>query len=77
MYAGDFKDAGDMARAISRRIEHTSTAYLPLAMEALSGGDVAGAKAVYKEVATLDDPQGASLSAIGLADIAMFEGQPA
>ena len=45
-------------------------AYLPLAMEALSSGDLPGAKAVYKEVATLD-AQGASLSAIGLADIAL------
>ena len=45
-------------------------------MEALSSGDLAGAKAVYKEVATLD-AEGASLSAIGLADIALFEGQPA
>jgi tetratricopeptide (TPR) repeat protein len=43
----------------------------------LANGDLAGAKAVYKELATLDDAQGASLSAIGLADIALFEGRPA
>ena len=76
MYAGDFKDAADMARAILKKDRTYVPAYLPLAMEALSSGDLPGAKAVYKEVATLD-AQGASLSAIGLADIALFEGQPA
>ena len=76
MYAGEFKDAADMARAILKKDRTYVDAYLPLAMEALSSGDLAGAKAVYKEVATLD-AQGASLSAIGLADIALFEGQPA
>jgi tetratricopeptide (TPR) repeat protein len=77
MYAGDFKDAADMARAIHKKDRAYVPAYLPLAIEALANGDLAGAKAVYKELATLDDAQGASLSAIGLADIALFEGRPA
>jgi tetratricopeptide (TPR) repeat protein len=44
-------------------------------MEALAAGDIAGAKSVYKQVASTGG-EGASLSAIGLADIAMVEGHP-
>jgi len=76
MYAGDFKDAGDKARAILKIDPNYVAAYLPLAMEALAGGDLPGAKAVYREVATLG-ADGASLAAIGLADVALFEGRPA
>jgi len=76
MYAGDFKEAGDKARAILKIDPSFVAAYLPLAMEALATGDLTGAKAVYREAATLGG-EGASRAAIGLADIALFEGRPA
>jgi eukaryotic-like serine/threonine-protein kinase len=76
MYAGDFKAAADAAREILKKNPTYEVAYLPLAMEALAAGDMGGAKGVYSQARTVG-PEGASLSAIGLADVAMFEGRPA
>jgi tetratricopeptide (TPR) repeat protein len=49
-------------------------AYLPVAIEALTGGDTVGARKAYDRAASTG-PTGASLAAIGLADIALFEGR--
>jgi tetratricopeptide (TPR) repeat protein/tRNA A-37 threonylcarbamoyl transferase component Bud32 len=76
MYAGDFKAAADAAREIVKKNPTYEVAYLPLAMEALAAGDIGGAKGVYSQAGTVG-PEGASLSAIGLADVVMFEGRPA
>jgi tetratricopeptide (TPR) repeat protein len=75
MYASDFTAGADVAREIVRKEPSYVLAYLPLAMEALAAGDIAGAKSVYKQVASTGG-EGASLSAIGLADVAMVEGHP-
>jgi len=51
------------------------TAYLPLAMDALAvGSDTARARSAYQEAAKAGDA-GASLAAIGQADIDMYEGR--
>jgi eukaryotic-like serine/threonine-protein kinase len=72
MYASDFKTAADSARAIINDTPSFVFAYLPLAMDALAAGHVDAAKAVYSRAATID-AEGASLAAIGLADIALYE----
>src|SRR5262249_28347487 len=72
MYASDFKTAADSARAIIHDTPTFVLAYLPLAMDALVAGNVADANAAYSRAATID-AEGASLAAIGLADIALYE----
>jgi tetratricopeptide (TPR) repeat protein len=72
MYASDFKTAAGSARAIIRETPTFVLAYLPLAMDALASGNTAEAKAAYSRAAAID-AEGASLSAMGLADIALYE----
>jgi eukaryotic-like serine/threonine-protein kinase len=74
MYAGDFSTAATTAQALVKEDPKVDTPYLPLAMEALGAHDVARARAAYKEAAEAGEA-GASLSAMGLADVAMFEGK--
>jgi tetratricopeptide (TPR) repeat protein len=73
MYAGDFETAADSARKVIERDPRFEAAYLPLAMASLSQGDTAAARAVYGK-AKEAGAAGASLAAIGLADIALLEG---
>ena len=56
------------------RTRHSRTSYLPLAMEALAAGDFARARTAYEQAAK-GGTAGASLAAIGLADIAMYQGR--
>jgi tetratricopeptide (TPR) repeat protein/tRNA A-37 threonylcarbamoyl transferase component Bud32 len=72
MYAGDFKTAAENAAAIVRENPGYIPAYLPLAMDALARGDVASARSTYAHAGSID-AEGASLAAIGLADIALLE----
>jgi tetratricopeptide (TPR) repeat protein len=74
MYAGDFKTAAEYANGIIREAPTYFGAYLPLAMEALAAGRIADAKNQYQHAAATG-AEGASLAAIGLADIALFEGR--
>ena len=74
MYASDFKTAGDAARELIKDNPNFDTAYLILAMEAVASGDVAKARALY-EAAERTGNAGASLAAIGLADLDLFEGR--
>jgi eukaryotic-like serine/threonine-protein kinase len=74
MYASDFKSAADAARAIVKEAPTYLPAYLPIAIEALAAGDVPGAIRIYTDAAAIS-PDGASFSAIGLADIALFQGR--
>jgi tetratricopeptide (TPR) repeat protein len=74
MYASDFKTAADSARGILEEDPSYVAAYLPLAMEALASGHPDEAKKVY-ETAAGKGAEGASLAAIGLADVALFEGR--
>ena len=76
MYAGDFKTAAENAQQVLNEDPQYDAAYLPLAMAALSDGDVSKAREVYAK-ARESGAAGASLAAIGLADIALYEGKPA
>jgi serine/threonine protein kinase/tetratricopeptide (TPR) repeat protein len=75
MYAGDFKTAAENAQQVLQEDPKYDAAYLPLAMAALSEGDVGKARDVYAK-ARESGAAGASLAAIGLADIALYEGKP-
>jgi eukaryotic-like serine/threonine-protein kinase len=74
MYAGDFSTAATTARKLAKEDPTFETAYLPLAMEALAAGDPARARSSYEQAAKAGEA-GASLAAIGLADIAIYQGK--
>ena len=72
MYASDFRSAADAARAIVKEDPAFVAAYLPIAIGALAADDPAAATKVYTDVAATGS-EGASVAAIGLADIALFQ----
>ncbi|HEX2446107.1 MAG TPA: protein kinase [Vicinamibacterales bacterium] len=74
MYAGDFATAASTAQALIKEDPRIDIAYLPLAMEALNSGDVARARRTFEQAAGAGEA-GASVSVLGLADVAMFEGR--
>jgi tetratricopeptide (TPR) repeat protein len=74
MYAGDLETAAANAAQVLQRDPKYEAAYLPLAMAALVRGDVREAEGVYRKAKDAG-AAGASLAAIGLADIALFEGR--
>jgi tetratricopeptide (TPR) repeat protein/tRNA A-37 threonylcarbamoyl transferase component Bud32 len=74
MYAGDFPTAATTAQALIKEEPKIEVPYLPLAMEALTSGDHARARATYQQAAGAG-AAGVSVSAIGLADLAMYEGR--
>lgn len=74
MYAGDFDTAASETSLVIEQEPTFHLAYLPLAMAALAHGDAAGARAEYARMAEAG-PAGASLAAIGLADVALYEGR--
>jgi tetratricopeptide (TPR) repeat protein len=74
MYAGDFKKAAATAQVLIGENPAFETAYLPLAMEALASGDPARARSVYEKAAQAG-AAGASIAAIGLADVSLYQGR--
>ena len=74
MYAGDFATAGTTAQALIQEDPRVDVSYLPLAIAALSSGDTARARRTFEQAAGAGE-SGPSLSLIGLADVAMFEGK--
>jgi tetratricopeptide (TPR) repeat protein len=74
MYASDFKTAATTAQALIKEDPKIDVPYLPLAMEALTSGDHARARATYQQAAGAG-VAGISVSAMGLADVAMYEGR--
>jgi tetratricopeptide (TPR) repeat protein len=74
MYASDFSTAVDGAQELIKEDPPNPDAYLPLAIGRLGKGDRAGAVAAYDAMARTG-PLGASRAAIGLADLAMYEGR--
>ena len=74
MYAGDFKTAAATAQELIKEDPKVDVPYLPLAMEAVAAGDIPRARTMYEQVKQAGD-SGVSLSALGLADIAMYEGR--
>jgi tetratricopeptide (TPR) repeat protein/tRNA A-37 threonylcarbamoyl transferase component Bud32 len=74
MYAGDFKTVAETALPLIKEDPKVDVPYLPLAMAALAAGDIPRARNTYQQVTQAGDP-GLSLSALGIADIAMYEGR--
>jgi tetratricopeptide (TPR) repeat protein len=74
MYATDFETAGDTARELIKEDPTFETAYLPLAMEAIAAGNLDAARGYY-ETAAKAGPAGASLAAIGIGDLDIYEGR--
>ena len=73
MYAGDFATAETGARQLLREDPKFSDAYFPLAMAQMAKDDRAGARATFEQMAGI--ATGASRAAMGLADLAMYEGR--
>jgi tetratricopeptide (TPR) repeat protein len=74
MYAGDFRTAAENAQQVLAEDSSYDAAYLPLAMAAFHDESPDAARAVY-EKARASGAGGASLAAIGLADIALYQGR--
>ena len=74
MYAGDFTTAVEHARQVIKSDPTYDTAYLPLAIAAIAGGDVPAARASYEQAKGAGSA-GMSLANIGAADLALYEGR--
>jgi tetratricopeptide (TPR) repeat protein len=77
MYASDLKTAVEEAGKVVKADPTYYLGYLPLAMQAMTVQDLPAARQVYERVRTQAGASGASLAAIGLADIALYDGKPA
>jgi len=73
MYAGDFDTAESQARDLLKLDENYFMAWLPIAMAATAGGDIAGAIQHYDAMGE-SGAQGAALARLGKADLALFTG---
>ena len=74
MYAGNFANASTTGKAVIAENPSAVKAYLPVAIEAIMKGDVTAADAGYDAMARTGD-NGASLAAIGRADLALRAGR--
>lgn len=74
MYAGDFETATREAQGLVDRKQASFDTYLPLAIAAVARGDLDGATRAYRLMAASGAP-GLSLSAVGLADLALYQGR--
>jgi tetratricopeptide (TPR) repeat protein len=74
MYASDLKTAVEEAGKVLKADPTYYLAYLPVAMQAMSIPDLLAARQVYERAATQGD-SAASLAAIGLADVALYDGK--
>ena len=74
MYAGDFGGAASYAKGAIAENPSIVKARLPLAMDAVARGDLAAANAAYDDMARTG-AAGASLAAIGRADLALYTGR--
>lgn len=73
-YTGDFQTAEQQARTVLQSNPSFEQAYIFLAYAQLGRGQVAEAIQSYQAVGKLS-PLGASMSASGLADVALYEGR--
>jgi len=72
--ANDFEAASREAQSIIDDSPNFYEVYVVLALANLAQGNIDAATEIYEKVKTVD-PIGASLSALGLADIALYEGR--
>jgi tetratricopeptide (TPR) repeat protein len=75
MYAGEVKAAAEEANKVLSENPAQFKAYLPLVAAAFAANDLAAARDAYGRMAKVPGNAGASLSAYGLADLAMYEGK--
>jgi tetratricopeptide (TPR) repeat protein len=73
MYAGDFTTARIQAEKLLQQDNDYYKAYLPLAMSKLAAGDTDAAIRAYSTMVSIDS-RAQSLSSIGLADVALYQG---
>ena len=76
MYASDFKAAEQQARQVIAQNPGFYLPYFPLAAAQIMQGKADDARATYTKMAGTG-AAGASLAAMGLADLALYEGKPA
>jgi tetratricopeptide (TPR) repeat protein len=74
MYAGDFEHGATEARAVLEVQPATHKAYLPIVMQAVAAGDADASVAAYADMQKTGAP-GASLAAIGIADLDLYNGR--
>jgi Flp pilus assembly protein TadD len=75
MYAGDFDTAINESKRLLQLNPGFEKAYICLGISQLAKGDDAAAAETYRKVAPLS-AWGASAAAVGLADIALYQGRP-
>ena len=75
MYAGDFETAVDEAEKVRELDPAYFKAWLPIAMNALSTDDFATANQAYDAMAAASS-RGELLATLGLADVALYSGNP-
>jgi tetratricopeptide (TPR) repeat protein len=73
MLAGEFEEAADYANEVLETDSGMWKAWLPIAMEKLASGDIAGATAAYASMAKAGS-RGGPFANLGLADIVLFTG---
>jgi hypothetical protein len=76
MYASDFETAEPEARAVLEMNSSFEKAYVALALTHLAWGDAAAAASTYARLNSIS-ARGASYAAMGLADLALYEGRAA
>ena len=76
MYAGQFPAAIADGQELLKLNPRFYQAYLPIALSELAQGKVADAEDAYRKMQSMG-ADGASLAAVGLADIALYEGRNA
>jgi tetratricopeptide (TPR) repeat protein len=75
MYSSDFEAAEQQARRLVESAPDYGSAYLPLAVSAAAKGDLEAARQAYRQMAEADKSEhGASVAALGLADIDIYAG---
>jgi len=74
MYAGDFAMATELSNQLITLDGSSYIAYLPLAVAQAMSGDFAKARETYARMQATDE-WGRSTSALGLADLALYEGR--
>jgi tetratricopeptide (TPR) repeat protein len=74
MYAGDFALAEQTGRNVIEQDETRYYAWLPVAISVLSKDDFDGTRSAYEQMAATG-ANGESLANLGLADLAMYQGQ--
>jgi tetratricopeptide (TPR) repeat protein len=75
MYAGEFEAAATVAQDLIKDNPGYGTSYLPVAIAHLAAGEYDAARAAYEAMANAETSEHkASLATLGLADIAIFQG---